>query len=215
MKIGILGAGFVGRILGEAAIAAGHEVMIANSRSPETLFSLKNILGAEVGTAEDAAKFGELVIAAVPLTACRSLPADALRGKIVIDAINYYPGRDGAIPALDTGAETTSEMLASALPGARVVKAFNSIMMIDFHRDARKSGAPDRRAIPIAGDDEAAKAEVAALMDALGYDAYDAGPLAEGWRFERDRPAYCAALDRDALAKSLAATTRESWQVAA
>lgn len=208
MKIGIIGAGFVGRAIGKLAVRAGHQAMLSNSRGPQTLFSLRPGLGCEIGTVAEAMAFGEIVVVAVPLLAYRTLPAAPLAGKLVIDADNYYPERDGAVPELDRNETTTSEMLARHLPGARLVKAFNAIPMGDLERDGRPAGTPGRRALPIAGDDATAKAVVAELIDSFGFDVVDAGALAEGWRFERGRPAYCVPLDRETLAKTLAGTNR-------
>lgn len=212
MKIGIIGAGFVGRTVGKAAVAAGHEVMLSNSRGPQTLFSLRYAVGCAVGTVDEAAAFGEVVVVAVPLSAIATLPAAALAGKVVIDAGNYYWERDGRIAALDRQETTTSELLARHLPASRVVKAFNAIPMPDLETGGRPAGAPDRRALPIAGDDAEGKAIAAAWLDAFGFDVVDAGPLAEGWRFERDRPAYCVPLSRAELEETLARTTRDAWK---
>lgn len=146
---------------------------------------------------------------AIPFYAIDSLPADALKGKIVVDANNYYPERDGAIAELDRNESTTSEMLARRLTGARVVKAFNAILQRDLEVDCRAAGAPDRRALPIAGDDAQAKQVVTGLLDQFGYDTVDAGPLAEGWRFQRAKPAYCIRLDSEGMKRALAAAQRD------
>ncbi|MBU8545167.1 MULTISPECIES: NADPH-dependent F420 reductase [Roseomonadaceae] len=210
MKIGVIGAGFVGRAIGRLAVAAGHQVMLSNSRGPRSLFSLPSAIGCEIGTVEQAAGFGDIVVVAVPLSAYSAVPAAPLAGKVVIDTNNYYPERDGGIEALDRGATTTSEMLARHLPGSRIVKAFNAITMTDLERDGRPAGAPDRRALPLAGDDASAKALVVGLVDAFGFDALDAGVLSEGWRFERGRPAYCVPLNAANLARTLAGTSRQA-----
>ncbi len=211
MKIGIIGAGFVGQAIAKLAAANGHEVMISNSRGPDTLFSVRGALGCAAGTAEEAAVFGDLAVVAVPLKAYRSIPVLPLAGKIVIDTNNYYPERDGTIEQLDRQQTTTSELLAAHLPQSRVVKAFNAIVMADLSRDGRPSGSLDRRALPIAGDDADAKAAVARLNEEFGFDVVDAGPLSEGWRFERARPAYCMRLNRAELERMLAATTRDAF----
>lgn len=211
MKIGIIGAGFVGRAIAELARARGDEVMLANSRGPQTLFSLRALLGCEIGTVREAAGFGEVVVIAVPLSAIDTLPADALSGKAVLDAVNYYPARDGRVAALDAGLTTTSELLAAALPGARITKAFNAIPMPQLLSDGTPPGTPGRRALPLAGDVEADKALVTALYDAFGFDAVDAGALREGWRFEQGMPSYCVRMDRPTLIGALSrATRRES-----
>lgn len=208
MKIGIIGAGFVGRAVGKLAVKAGHQAMLSNSRGPQTLFSLPSATGATIGTVAEAIVFGDLVVIAIPLTAYKSVPVAPLVGKLVIDTDNYYPGRDGRIDVLDRGETTTSELLAAHLPTSRIVKAFNAITMVDLEADGRPAGTPGRRAVPLAGDDAEAKAIVVRLYDEFGFDAVDAGPLKEGWRFERDRPAYCVPFDKAKLAQVLAATVR-------
>ncbi|HEX2571677.1 MAG TPA: NAD(P)-binding domain-containing protein, partial [Polyangia bacterium] len=162
------------------------------SRGPETLAALVQELGphACAATPAEAATAGDLIVVTVPLRAYRSVPVEPLAGKVVIDTNNYYPDRDGHIAALDSGAATVSGLLQQHLPTSRVVKAFNNIYYKHLLSLVRPAGAPDRSALPIAGDDAAAKATVTAFLDALGYDVVDAGALAEGWRFERDMPAY-------------------------
>ncbi|MFM0502107.1 NADPH-dependent F420 reductase [Paraburkholderia caffeinilytica] len=209
MKIGILGAGFLGRAMATVAKNHGHEVMISNSRDPRTLISAAAALGCALGTAEEAAKFGDVVVVTVPFSSIDALPVAALDGKIVIDTCNYYPHRDGQIEALDSRATTTSQMLAAALPGAKVVKAFNAILAKDLETDGKPADAPNRRALPFAGDDEQAKHVVSGLLDQFGFDAVDAGALADSWRFERAKPVYCIALDRAGIAEGLAAAQRD------
>ncbi|MEE1886612.1 NADPH-dependent F420 reductase [Pseudomonas carassii] len=204
MRIGIIGAGFIGRAMGELAVNNGCEVMLSNSRGPETLTSIKTDLGCQVGTLEQAACFGELVLLAIPFNRYRDLPAHVFADRVVLDAGNYYPQRDGQIVALDSRHTTTSEMLARHLDGARVVKAFNAILARDLVADARPAGSAWRRALPIAGDDAQAKQVVSALHERFGYDVIDAGALVEGRRFERARPAYCRRLDSAGLRAALA-----------
>lgn len=208
MKIGIIGAGFVGRSIAKLALQAGHDVMLSNSRGPQTLFSLGPMIGCQVGSADEAAEFGEVVVIAVPLSAVSALPVAGIKNKHVIDAVNYYPQRDGDIAELDSGQTTTSELLARILPAARITKAFNAIPMTQLESDGLAAGAENRRALPLAGDDEEGKAIAAALYDAFGFDALDVGPLSEGWRFERGTPAYCVPMSRLALAATLAQTPR-------
>lgn len=208
MKIGIIGAGFIGRALARLAVAQGHEVTIANSRGPHTLTSTAIALHCKTGTVDEAAGFGEVVVLAIPFQAIFQLDPAPFEGRIVIDANNYYPQRDGAIAELDAHQATTSGLLARQLPDARVVKAFNAILQDDLESDARPAGAPDRRALPLAGDDAAAKQVVAGLVDAFGFDPVDAGPLAQSWRFERAMPCYCIPLGREALQAALAAAER-------
>ena len=209
MKIGIIGAGFVGRAIGKLAVHSGHQVMLSNSRGPETLFSLPHAVGGEVGTVDEAVAFGDLVVVAIPLSAYRSVPVEPLAGKIVIDTNNYYHERDGRFPELDARATTTSELLAGHLPRSKIVKAFNAITMKDLESDGRSAGAPDRRALPLAGDDADPKAVAVKLYDEFGFDAVDVGPLSEGWRFERGTPAYCVPFTKADLQKVLASTMRD------
>ena len=141
----------------------------------------------------------------------QSWPAEALAGKIVMDIMNHYPDRDGLIEELEQGASTTSELIARQLPASRVVKAFNAIMANDLERNPRPAGSSERVALPIADDDAQAKAQVAALVEEIGFDVVDAGSLAESWRIERARPTYCIPMDKATLHSTLAATTRDSW----
>ncbi len=208
MKIGIIGAGFVGRAIGKLAAGAGHQVMLSNSRGPHTLFSLPHATGCQVGTVEEAATFGDIVIVAIPLSAYPSVPVKPLADKVVIDANNYYPERDGHIPELDQQETTSSELLARHLPTSRIVKSFNAITMNDFETGGLPANALNRRALPIAGDDNEGKAITTALLDSFGFDVVDAGPLSEGWRFERDTPVYCVSFNKKNLITQLAATHR-------
>ncbi|MCL2892225.1 NADPH-dependent F420 reductase [Brenneria tiliae] len=208
MKIGIIGAGFVGRAVATLAINAGHQVLLSNSRGPQTLFSLRPMIGCDTGTVTEAAGFGDIVIIAVPLSAINTLPADEIRGKRVIDAVNYYPERDGKVDILESRLTTTSELLAGYLPEAKITKAFNAIPMTKLESDGLPAGTPGRRALPLAGDDEEGKKLAAALYESFGFDAVDAGPLSEGWRFERGMPSYCVRMAKDELQAALLAAER-------
>lgn len=210
MKIGMIGAGFIARAVAQRVLAAGHEAMLSNSRGPKTLTSLvAGIRGTQTGTVEEAAAFGDIVLVAIPFEHYRRIPADVLKGKIVLDANNYYPERDGRIEELDRFETTTSRLLAEHLPESTIVKVFNAILANDLLTDGRPHGAPDRRALPIAGDDLAAKQRVADLLDQIGFDSLDGGGLDESWRFERAKPAYCVPLDRDGLKQALAEAQRD------
>ncbi len=137
-----------------------------------------------------------------------TVPVESLAGKIVIDTNNYYPQRDGHIAELDNESTTTSELLQTHLPRSRVVKAFNHIYAAQLTTDGRPAGTKNRRALVIAGDDPAAKAAVARLLDEFGFDAVDAGPLKEGWRIQRDTPGYGPRRTAVELRKDLAAAKR-------
>jgi len=190
--LGLIGSGNIGSTVARLAVAGGYDVVLSNSRGPDTLGDLVDHLGpkARAATPTDAASSADLVVATIPLYRYRELPGEALRGTIVIDTMNYYPGRDGTIPELEDESTTTSELVQAFLAESRVVKSFNNIFFRHLADLTRPSGAPDRSALPVAGDDPSAKAEVAAVLDALGYDTVDAGPLAQGWRFQRDTAAY-------------------------
>jgi predicted dinucleotide-binding enzyme len=190
--LGIIGSGSIGAGVARLAAAAGIPVVIANSRGPESLADLVADLGpnATAGTVEQAASAGDLVLLSVPLTAHTSIPAEILAGKTVLDTSNYYPFRDGRIAELDEEAVTTSEMMQRHFAESRLVKAFNNILAHHIPQLARPAGAPDRTALPLAGNDADAKQEAADLIDRLGFDTFDAGPLEESWRFEPEAAAY-------------------------
>ena len=190
--LGIIGSGNIGSAVARLAVAADMKVVIANSRGPESLQDLIAELGplAEAGTVEEAASAGDAVVLSIPLKAVKNLPEGLLAGKLVLDTSNYYPSRDGRIQELDDSTVTTSEMVRGLLGTDQYVKVFNNITAAHIPALARPEGAADRSALPIAGDDAAAKAEAAAIIRQLGFDAVDAGSLAESWRFEPDTPAY-------------------------
>ena len=184
MRIGIIGTGRIGGTLARHFVHLGHEVAVSNSRGPDTLADFVKELGpaAHATTAADAAAFGDLVVVSVPFGRYREVPAAGLEGKVVIDTNNYYPGRDGNFPELDNDSTTSSELLQAHLPGARVVKAFNGINWEHLRDYGRASNDADRIGIPISGDDPESKRTVAELIDAIGFDAVDAGRLAAGGR---------------------------------
>jgi 8-hydroxy-5-deazaflavin:NADPH oxidoreductase len=192
--LGLIGSGNIGGTVARLAVGAGYDVVLSNSRGPETLADLVAELGprARAATPAEAAAAGDLVVVTVPLKAYREVPVEPLRGKVVIDTNNYYPERDGHIAELDDESTTTSELLQAHLPESHVVKAFNNISFVHLGRLGRPSGSPERSAIAIAGNDAEAKRTVTQFLDAVGYDAYDVGPLTEGWRYQRDTAAYAA-----------------------
>jgi predicted dinucleotide-binding enzyme len=210
--LGIIGAGHIGSQVARAAIAQGHEVVIANSRGPETLAELVAELGptARAATAEEAAAAGDVVVVTVPFKAYASLPAEPLAGKIVIDTNNYYWERDGRVPALDEGRDTVSGMLQKHLAGSRVAKGFNHINAKDITTDGRPAGTPGRRGLATSSDFEDAAQFVTELYDAFGFDTVNVGPLAESWRVERDQPAYGVRQTREELVANLAEADRRA-----
>jgi predicted dinucleotide-binding enzyme len=190
--IGFIGSGMIGGTVARLSVAAGHRVVLSNSRGPETLKDLAEELGplATAGTGEQAAEAGDLVVVSIPVKGYPTVPRVA--GKPALDTGNYYPQRDGQIAELDSGSLTSSGLLQRDLPQARVVKVFNNIFFRHLASLPRPAGAPDRSALPIAGDDEAAKAAVTAFLDSIGYDTVDAGPVADSWRQEPGTPVYGA-----------------------
>lgn len=206
--LGFIGSGNVGAKVAQLAVAAGIDVVLSNSRGPESLAETVAELGeqARAATPEEAARAGDWVVVSIPLAAHRQLPLAALAGKVVLDTMNYYPFRDGHVEALDSGRLTTTELVQQHLAGVKLVKAFNNISDYHLPELARPVGAADRTALPIAGDDPEAKASAAALIDRLGFDTVDAGPLSESWRFEPETAPYTAPYfaDPDALLAALA-----------
>jgi hypothetical protein len=204
-KIGLIGSGNIGRTLAELLVEAGHEVVVSNSRGPESLEDLVTELGSEAraGTPAEAAAFGEIVIEAIPFGEYRELPTDVLAGKIVVSASNYYPNRDGDI---EFDGLSQTELVAAHLRDARVVKAFNT-MHWETLRDDRRPTAPasERLVVFLAGDDPAAKAAVSDLIAEVGFTPIDTGSLAEGGRRqEPGSPIYGAPMRPDEARTTLA-----------
>ncbi|GIF78306.1 NADPH-dependent F420 reductase [Asanoa siamensis] len=207
MDIGIIGAGYIGGTLARRLGALGHQVVVANSRGPETHDeALTSAPGVTAGTVAQAVDH-DLVVVSIPTRAVPDLPGDAFAGKVVVDTNNYYPRRDGRIEAIEAGTPS-SRWAADHLAGARVVKAFNTINFRPLGDAGKPAGTPGRIAIPLAGDDAEAKRVVAELIDALGFDPVDAGPLDESWRQEPGTAVYGADLDADGARTALAAQTR-------
>jgi predicted dinucleotide-binding enzyme len=213
MKIGIIGAGNIGGNLTRRLTALGHDVSVANSRGPETLRELAEETGATAVRAEEAAKGAQVVVVTVPLKAVPDLPAGLLdgaaEGAAVIDTGNYYPQqRDGRIAAIEDEGLTESAWTEQHL-GRPVVKAFNGTYAEDILDRHRPAGAPDRMALPVAGDDEAAKRTVRDLIGELGFDTVDAGSVADSWRQQPGTPVYGLRGDAEAVRKALAEASPE------
>jgi predicted dinucleotide-binding enzyme len=207
MRIGFVGAGNIGQGLARLAVAAGDTVVLSNSRGPDSLRELAERLGAQCATVEDAVRQSDFAVLTVPFRRVFDIEPGIFAGRVVIDTNNYYPARDGAVPSLDDNITTTSVMVKEHLGGATVVKAFNAILAADL---VPPFGLPGRRrALPVAADDGDALALATAFHERVGFDVVAAGGLAESWRFERAKPAYCIPLDRDGLIAALAQADRD------
>jgi predicted dinucleotide-binding enzyme len=208
--IGLIGAGHIGSQIARLGIAHGYEVVISNSRNPETLTALVKELGprARASTPIEAARAADIAVVTIPLKNIGSVPVEPLAGKIVIDTNNYYPQRDGRIAALDNESTTTAELLQAHLPKSKVVKAFNHIYAAELTTHGQPHGTSNRRALAIAGDDAEAKARVTKMLDEFGFDTVDAGLLKEGWRIQRDTPGYGPRRNAEDLRRDLAAAKR-------
>lgn len=205
MKIGIIGSGNIGANAARLFVRAGHEVALSNSRGGRGLEALVTELGdkAHATTIEEAAKFGEVALIAIPFGKFSALPEDAFKGKVVIDAGNYYPERDGKFAELDKNETTSSELMASHLKEARLVKGFNTIYFKHLASQGDSSQTlEDRRAIFIASDDSKAKEIVARLIEEIGFAAVDTGFLHEGGRSQQPGT---AVYNKDVTAKEAAA----------
>ena len=208
MKIGIIGAGQIGGTLARRLRAVGHEVSIANSRGPASLAALAQETGVRPVTVEEAARAGDVVIVTIPMKHVPNLPAGLFQGVpdnvVVIDTGNYYPRqRDGRIDAIERGIPE-SRWVAQQL-GRPVVKAFNNIYARHLLERGKPRGAPGRIALPVAGDDKAAKSIVIRLLDELGFDGVDAGSLDESWRQQPGTPVYGSDLDVEGVREALSA----------
>jgi predicted dinucleotide-binding enzyme len=208
--IGLIGAGHIGSQLARLAVKSGYDVVLSNSRGPQTLGGLVQELGpkARAGTPAEAGRAADIVVVTIPLKSYEQVPVEPLAGKVVIDTDNYYPSRDGHILELDSQSTTSSELLQRHLPGSRVVKAFNHIHAAELTRDGQAAGTRNRRALVIFGDDPEAKKAVAQLIDQFGFDVVDGGPLRDSWRIQPDTPGYGPRRNAEELRRDLAAARR-------
>ena len=190
--IGIIGSGHVGSSLAKAAIAHGYDVVLSNSRGPDSLAGLVAELGpkASAATPEEAAAAADFAIVAIPITTVGQVPVEPLAGKVVIATINYFPQRNGHIAAIDNRTTTAPGILQAHLPASKVVRAFSMLDAADMSGDGHPRGDPKRRALALAGDDPAARQLVAGLYDEFGFDSLDLGGLDESWRVDAGQPAF-------------------------
>jgi len=210
LNIGIIGTGHIGTTLVRKLTRVGHAVRMANSRGPETLAELAEETGAQAVTAEEAVQGVDVVILSIPLnklSLMKQLLAQLPDGVIVADTSNYYPVRDGSIPALDSGGLTESEWVSEQI-GHPVIKAWNNVLAGTFAEKGLPRGAEGRIALSVAGDDPAAKQTVLSLVEDTGFDAIDGGTLAESWRQQPGTPGYCTEQASDELRSALASADR-------
>ena len=211
MKIGIIGAGNIGATLARKLAASGHHVKLANSRGPDTIRDLARDLGATAVSREEAVQDVDVVVLSLPFAAYANLsglfktvPAEV----VVIDTANYYPFRDGAVGEIEAGKPESAWV--SERIGRPVIKAWNAVLSQTLAEKGKSAGTAGRIAVPVAGDDAKAKETAMELVRATGFDALDAGVLAESWRQQPGTPAYCTELRLDELATALAAADKES-----
>jgi predicted dinucleotide-binding enzyme len=208
--IGFIGSGHIGSSVARAAIGSGYDVVMSNSRGPETLTELIDDLGphARAATVTEAAEAGDFVVVTVPMGAIPSIPVEPLAGKIVIDTNNYYFERDGRMPEIEDHSITVSGILQRHLPESKVAKGFNHIQSAQILSDATPHGTAKRRALATASDHPDAIELVTRFFDEIGFDTVVIGPLAESWRIDRDMPGYGGKLDADELRAKLAEAKR-------
>jgi predicted dinucleotide-binding enzyme len=212
MNIGIIGSGNIGGALTRYLTKLGHQVLIANSRGPESLGDIAAETGATPVSAEVAAAVNDLVIIAIPEKAIPELPIAILKASraIIVDAGNYYPSRDGGNAELEAGL-TDSEWVAKVI-GHPVIKAFNNIVVASLASKAVPAGDPNRIALSVAGNEDEDKQIVMQLIDQIGFDAIDGGILSESWRQQPGTPAYCQDLDKENLESALQAAVYQERQ---
>jgi predicted dinucleotide-binding enzyme len=207
MNIGMIGAGHIGGALTRRFSALGHNVFVANSRGPESLASLAAETGAKAVTVKEAAQRGDVVVVTIPEKNILKLPADLFNGVpdnvVVVDTGNYYPQqRDGRLDGIEEGL-TESRWVSQQL-GRPVVKAFNNIYAAHLQNSGQPAGTKGRIALPLAGDDKAAKETVLQLIEELGFDGVDAGTLDESWKQQPGTPVYGSDFDAAGVRRALA-----------
>lgn len=204
LKVAVLGAGHVGTVLARLSVAAGHDVRLATTRDAHELALIADFLvpGVTATSIPEAVSDADLVIAAVPLHRYRTLDVEALRGKVVVDLMNYWAGTDGRIDEFEVP-DTSAEVIAAFLDGSQTVKTLNHIGYHEMESDHRPAGDPERRAVALAGNDEDAKALVARFLDEIGFDPVDAGDLAASAGFQPGTPIFNGSFDAQQMRAAL------------
>lgn len=212
MKIGIIGTGAIGGTIAKKMAQAGHEVKVNNSDQADKLEARAEELGAAAATLKNVVKDVDVIILSLPTIAIPTLPKDLLAGVpenvIVVDTSNYYPFRDANIEEIKNG--KVESIWVSEQLGRPVVKAFNNLLAETLANGGKNSGAEDRIAMAVAGDDPQAKKVIAALVNDAGYDAVDSGRLSESWRHQPGTPAYCTELNEEELKQALSDGVKEA-----
>jgi predicted dinucleotide-binding enzyme len=203
LRLGIVGAGKLGTTLARAAIAAGYDVVMSASGLPDVIALTVGVLapGARTATTEEVVSQADIIVLAVPTRRFRELPPDLFAGKILVDAMNYWEPVDGEDPELATAADGTSVVVQERFPSARVVKSLNQLGYHELDEHPRPKGAPDRIAVGAAGDDRLAVRQVMRLVDRLGFDPVDVGPLENGLALEPDGSPFAATYTADELSR--------------
>jgi hypothetical protein len=207
-RLGIVGAGRVGTTIARAAIASGYDVAISGSGAADRIALIVEVLapGARPVSTAEVVRHADIIVLAVPMHRFRELPRDLFAGKILIDAMNYWEEIDGVDPQLAAAPAGTSIVVQDRFPSARVVKSLNHITYYKFDESRRPHGAPGRLAMAAAGDDRAAVTAVMQLIDRLGFDAVDAGPLEAGLALEPNGSVFGVSYSADDLSNLLRPT---------
>jgi predicted dinucleotide-binding enzyme len=209
LRLGIVGAGKFGTTLARAAIAAGYDVAISGSGPADDIALTVDVLaaGAHAATTDEVVRHADIIVLAVPTHRFRELPRDLFAGKILIDAMNYWQPVDGDDPELPTAPGGTSTIVQRCFPSARVVKSLNQLGYHQLEETQRPTGKPDRVAIGAAGDDRLAVRKVMRLLDRLGFDPVDAGPLKNGSALEPDGSPIATTYSADQLSQLISLRT--------
>ena len=202
-RLAVLGAGHVGPVIARLALKAGYPVAVATSGGPEDLALITELMipGAQPRWAREAVAEADIVVLALPLHRFAEIDPGLLNGKLVVDAMNYWPATEGLIEAFSRGG--SSEIVARRLARSTVVKALNHIGYHELEDRARPAGAPDRRAAGVAGDDPAAVAAIAGLIDQIGYDPVRLDTLRAGRVLEPGRPVFGVVLPLDEFERAV------------